>query len=200
MKVGERIRRLRKKLGLTQKEFAGRVAGKVDYTYIGRMERGKQYPSIKMLEKIGKAFSVPLSYFFEDNSLLNSLNLLPGEVKNLLRDRKRQNLLKISRELNSRDLGLVMQIINILAQKTPLESLRMAEPEPEYLAQKTPLESLQLAEPELEYLSIDEKKKKDLITKIETALGSSPRGLSTQEDWLRQTLKIALEALKRSLE
>ena len=80
MSLGKRIKELRKKLDLTQKEFAGRVVGKVDYTYIGRMERGEQYPSLKMLEKIGKAFSVPLSYFFEDDSILNSLNLLPGEI------------------------------------------------------------------------------------------------------------------------
>ena len=177
--IGERIRRLRKRLGLTQKEFAGRVAGKVDYTYIGKMERGDQYPSLKMLERIGKAFSVPLSYFFEDDSLLKSLNLLPGEVKDLLKDTKRQDLLKISQGLNPRDLGLVTQIINILTQKKPLEGLRLAEPGPEYL-------------------SMEEKKKKDLIGKIEAVLGSPPRVLSLEEDWLRQTLKIALEALKRS--
>jgi len=123
MNLGERIRRLRKRLGLTQKEFAGRVVGKVDYTYIGRMERGEQYPSLKMLEKIGKAFGVPLSYFFEDNSILNSLNLLPGEIKDLLKDRKRQDLLQRSKELNAGDLDLVIQIINILAQKKPLGDL-----------------------------------------------------------------------------
>ena len=60
MNIGERIWKLRKRLGLTQKEFAGRVVGKVDYTYIGRMERGEQYPSLKMLERIGRAFSVHL--------------------------------------------------------------------------------------------------------------------------------------------
>ena len=177
--IGERIRRLRKRLGLTQKEFAGRVAGKVDYTYIGKMEREEQYPSLKMLERIGKAFSVPLSYFFEDDSLLKSLNLLPGEVKDLLKDTKRQDLLKISQGLNPRDLGLVTQIINILTQKKPLEGLR-------------------LAEPGLAYLSMEEKKKKDLISKIEPILRSSPRVLSLEEDWLRQALKIALETLKRS--
>jgi len=72
MNLGERIRKLRKGLGLTQKEFAGRVVGKVDYTYIGRMERDQQYPSIKMLQKIGKAFSVPLSYFFTHDDFLDS--------------------------------------------------------------------------------------------------------------------------------
>ncbi len=120
MNLGERIKKLRKRLGLTQKEFAGRVVGKVDYTYIGRMERGEQYPSLKMLEKIGKAFGVPLSYFFQDNSILNSLNLLPGEIKDLLKDRKRQDLLRRSQELNAGDVDLVTQIINILAQKKPL--------------------------------------------------------------------------------
>jgi len=180
MKIGKSIRRLRKRLGLTQKEFAGRVAGKVDYTYIGKMERGEQYPSLKMLERIGKAFSVPLSYFFEDDSLLKSLNLLPGEIKDLLKDTKRQDLLKTSQGLNPRDMSLVMQIINILTQKKPLEGL-------------------QLAEPGLDYLSMEEKKKKDLISKIETILGSPPRVLSLEEDWLRQTLKIALETLQGSL-
>jgi transcriptional regulator with XRE-family HTH domain len=181
MKIGQRIRRLRKRLGLTQKEFAGRVAGKVDYTYIGKMERGQQYPSLKMLERIGKAFSVPLGYFFEDDSFLKSLNLLPAEIKNLIRDRKRQDLLRMSQGLNPRDLGLVMQIINILTQKKPLEGLR-------------------LAEPGLAYLSMEEKKKEDLISRMETVLGSPPRVLSTKEDWLRQTLKIALETLQTSLD
>jgi len=148
MSLGERIKKLRKRLGLTQKEFAGRVAGKVDYTYIGRMEREEQYPSL-------------------------------GEVKDLLKDRRKQDLLKMSQELNPRDLGLVIQIINILAKEKPLKGLYLAEPGPEYL-------------------SIDEEKRKDLIGKTENVLGSSPKSLSTQEDWLRETLQIALKTLKRS--
>ena len=129
MKLGQRVKKIRRRLGLTQKEFAQRVAGKVDYTYIGKIERGQQYPSLKMLEKIGKAFSVPLSYFFEESILLNSLDLLPGEVKDLLKDRKRQDLLKMSRGLNPRDLDLVMQIITILTQKKPLDGSSLAEVE-----------------------------------------------------------------------
>lgn len=66
MIVGHRLKKLRETLGLTQKQFVKRVSGKVDYTYIGMIERGKQYPSLKLLERIGKAYSVPLSYFFED--------------------------------------------------------------------------------------------------------------------------------------
>lgn len=54
MRIGKKMKELRKKLGLTQKGFAQNIDGKVDYTYIGKIERGEQYPSLKMLEKIGK--------------------------------------------------------------------------------------------------------------------------------------------------
>ena len=114
MKLGERVKKVRKRLGLTQKEFAERVEGKIDYTYIGKIERDQQYPSLKMLERIGQAFSVPLSYFFEDDSFLKSFDLLPGEIKALLKDKKRQDLLKLSQRLKERDLDLVIGIINIL--------------------------------------------------------------------------------------
>lgn len=57
---------LRKRLDLTQKEFTAKIWGKSDPTYIGLIERDRQYPSIKFLKKIGDTFSVPLSYFFED--------------------------------------------------------------------------------------------------------------------------------------
>jgi len=142
MPLGERLRNMRKKLGLTQKEFAQRVPGKIDYTYIGKMERGQQYPSLKMLERIGKAFSTPLSYFFEDNNFLKSLDLLPSELKDLLKDTKRQDYLRMSRDLKPRDLDLVMQIMKILIQKKPGESLSVAESK-------------------VHYLAVEEKKKKD---------------------------------------
>jgi len=66
MNLGERVKKLRKTLGLTQTEFANRVPGKIDYTYIGKIERGHQYPSLKLLERIGATFSKPMSYFFKD--------------------------------------------------------------------------------------------------------------------------------------
>lgn len=147
MKIGNRIRKLRKRLGLTQKEFAECVPGKIDYTYIGKMERDQQYPSIKMLQKIGKAFSVPLSYFFENNAFLNSSKLLPTDIKDLLKDTRKQDLLRTTQTLNPRDLDLVMQIINILTQKKSLQGL-------------------QLAEPPLEYPDIEDKKKKDLTDTV----------------------------------
>ncbi|MBA7630012.1 hypothetical protein ES703_37520 [subsurface metagenome] len=69
IKVGKRLKMIRKRLGLTQKEFASRIPGGVDHTYVGKVERGYQYPSLKILERVGRAFNVSLGYFFEDNSL-----------------------------------------------------------------------------------------------------------------------------------
>ena len=117
MKLGQRVKKVRKRLSLTQKEFAQRIPGEVDYTYIGKIEREQQYPSLKLLERIGKAFSIPLSYFFEDDSFSRSLDLLSSEVKELLQDRKRQDLPKMSRGLNSEHLDIAMQLIKILRKK-----------------------------------------------------------------------------------
>ncbi|TET62016.1 XRE family transcriptional regulator [Candidatus Aerophobetes bacterium] len=118
--MGERLRKLRKNLGLTQKQFAEKVPGKVDYTYIGKIERGQQYPSLKMLEKIGKAFSVPLGYFCDEEMPSQLLNLLPSDIKDLIQDKEMQELLKLGRRLSKRDTRLMMQIVGILAQGTPL--------------------------------------------------------------------------------
>ncbi len=175
MSIGERLKTLRKNLGLTQKGFAGKVVGKIDYTYIGKVEREEQYPSLKMLEKIGKSFNVPLSYFFQDESILKSLNLLPAEIKKLLKDRKRQALLRISQGLDERDLFLTMQIINILSQNKPSQVL----------------------ERKGEYGTISEKKRRILIGKIEKVLAASSYSLSLKESWVREVLKIALNALKQ---
>jgi len=117
MKLGQRIKEVRKRLSLTQKEFAQRIPGKVDPTYIGKIERGNQYPSLKMLERIEKAFSVPLSYFFEDDGSSKSLDLLSDEVKDLLKDRKRQDLLKMTRGLDPEHLEAVMQLIKTLRKE-----------------------------------------------------------------------------------
>ncbi len=62
--IGIRVKDARKRKGLTQKELASRIG--VDYTYIGRIERGVQLPSLKMLSSISDVLSQPLSWFLED--------------------------------------------------------------------------------------------------------------------------------------
>ncbi len=176
MSIGEKLRNLRKKLGLTQKEFASRIEGKVDYTYIGKIERGEQYPSLKMLERIGKSFSVPLSYFFEDESVVKLLDLLPEDIKNLLKDKKRQKLLKVSEWLDERDLSLILRIIDILIQTRKEPVFQVSEEKKNYKAGE----------------------KKELISKIQNALSSPDLTLSLKESWVREALKVALSTLEKT--
>ena len=61
-KVGQRIKDLRTKQGLSQEEFAFRC--ELDRTYITSLERGKRNISLTNLEKIAKAFNITLSEFF----------------------------------------------------------------------------------------------------------------------------------------
>ena len=44
--IGKRLRELRQQKGLTQKALAGKIKGKIDQSYIGKIERGEQLPSI----------------------------------------------------------------------------------------------------------------------------------------------------------
>ena len=62
-KVGQRIKELRTKLGLSQEEFAFKCD--LDRTYITSLERGKRNISLENLEKIAKAFNMTLSEFFD---------------------------------------------------------------------------------------------------------------------------------------
>lgn len=62
-KVGQRIKELRTKQGLSQEEFAFKCD--LDRTYITSLERGKRNVSLENLEKIAKAFNMTLSEFFD---------------------------------------------------------------------------------------------------------------------------------------
>lgn len=61
-KVGQRIKELRTKQGLSQEEFAFRC--ELDRTYITSLERGKRNISLTNLEKIANSFNISLSEFF----------------------------------------------------------------------------------------------------------------------------------------
>lgn len=62
--IGLTLRRLRHDHGLTQKALAQRVAGGVDATYVGKIERGAQLPSLKVLLRLSKSLGISVSDFF----------------------------------------------------------------------------------------------------------------------------------------
>ncbi len=117
IRVGKRLKMIRKRLGLTQKQFASRIPGRIEQTYVGKLEQGHQYPSLQLLERIGRTFNVSLGYFFEDHSFLKLFDLLPEEVRGLLDDKRLQRLLILAGGLNGKDLEKVCRIVEILTEK-----------------------------------------------------------------------------------
>lgn len=75
IKVGTRIRTLRKERGYTQEQLA--FEANMHPAQIGHIERGVQSPTIDTLEKIIKALDVSIQEFFNfDNVSLNNENAL----------------------------------------------------------------------------------------------------------------------------
>jgi len=109
--IGRRLRRIRRMRDLTQKELANKIVGKVDYTYIGKIERGEQLPSLKVLRKLSEALAVPLAYFFQDEALSH---LLPEELRRLSREEQRMALLRQLAKVSRGDIPLLSEIIRVL--------------------------------------------------------------------------------------
>lgn len=108
--IGRRLRRLRTMRGLTQKALAAKIEGGIDYSYIGKIERGEQLPSLKVLRRIGEALGVPLGFFFQEEEPI----LLPEELRRILKDEARIALLRQLSQIRRDDLPLLREIISVL--------------------------------------------------------------------------------------
>lgn len=109
--IGRRLRRIRRMRDLTQKELANKIVGRVDYTYIGKIERGEQLPSLKVLGKLSDALAVPLAYFFQEEVLSH---LLPEELRKLSGEAERTALLREIAKIPRGDIPLLLEIIRVL--------------------------------------------------------------------------------------
>lgn len=58
--IGERIKTVRKSLGLTQDQLAEK--SELSSNYIGQLERGERSPSLKTLSKIARSLGVDTEY------------------------------------------------------------------------------------------------------------------------------------------
>lgn len=63
-RLGNRIRELRQKTGLSQEKFALRIG--MDRTYFASVEAGKRNIAIVNIEKIANGLDVPLSELFKN--------------------------------------------------------------------------------------------------------------------------------------
>lgn len=99
--------------GLTQKALAGQLVGRVDYSYIGKIERGEQLPSLKVLQRVAEALNVPLAYFFSDEAWTD---LLPEDIRRIRRHGAQATLFRETIRLHPDDIPLVREILRLLVR------------------------------------------------------------------------------------
>src|SRR3989338_11357 len=110
--LGKRLREIRHSNGLTQKALAAMIG--MDYTYIGKIERAEQLPSLRILIKISDALSLPLNRFFMDESTLRLINLLPMEGYRAAGKTEMRELLRILEDVHEEDIPLLIEIVRVL--------------------------------------------------------------------------------------
>jgi transcriptional regulator with XRE-family HTH domain len=128
--IGQILRALRQRKGLTQKELASKIQGKVDYSYIGKIERGEQLPSLKMLERLSNALAVPLSSFFQGLGSDVTARTEGREAGNEALGRQREQLLLyLVHTVHNDDIPLLIEIVRVLNKRRKAYSLGKEETE-----------------------------------------------------------------------
>jgi transcriptional regulator with XRE-family HTH domain len=128
--IGQILRALRQRKGLTQKELASKIQGKVDYSYIGKIERGEQLPSLKMLERLSNALAVPLSSFFQGlGSDVTARTEGRGSGNEALGRQRERLLLYLVHTVHNDDIPLLIEIVRVLNKRRKAHSLRKEETE-----------------------------------------------------------------------
>lgn len=110
MTFGEKIRRLRKALNLSQRDLAGKV--KVNFTYISKIENEKldfgDYPSEELILKLAKALEA------DTDELLLLAKKIPESVRKRVIQRP-----DVFRKLASLDDKSLDKILEDLEDETP---------------------------------------------------------------------------------
>jgi transcriptional regulator with XRE-family HTH domain len=110
--VGERLRNLRIQRGFTQRALARRVEGGVDLSYISRIERGDQLPSLKVLQKLGRALDVSLREFFDPQPMSRSAE------SRVVSQALWRTLLRVPPQ----DLPILLAVIRVLTRRRGVRS------------------------------------------------------------------------------
>jgi transcriptional regulator with XRE-family HTH domain len=123
--IGKTLRALRQLRGMTQKELASKIQGQVDYSYIGKIERGEQLPSLKMLERLSNALAVSLSSFFQGLGSDITVEREGREAGNEALDRQQERLLLyLVRTVHNDDIPLLIEIVRILNKRRKVQGVR----------------------------------------------------------------------------
>lgn len=124
--VGEKLRRLRERLGLTQKEVAEKAG--VSYGLIGQIESGRTQSSVTTLSLLAEALGVSPCYFLMDEEeVLEVTRSLSPEVAELLSEPRVREVLSRLGRLGRSDFHLVIGVVEALVARLPEGAQREGE-------------------------------------------------------------------------
>ena len=103
MKLGEKIKSLRKSKGVSQEELAAML--KINRNYLSRVETGKSEPTAGILKQIAIIFNIDL------NSLLDINN------DNQDISEKVQYIVNNCKYLHEKDLDFIVRIITVMKEE-----------------------------------------------------------------------------------
>lgn len=101
--LGKKIRETRKLKGYTQEELAEMV--ELSPNFIGYLERGKQIPSLKTLDKIATALGVTIGWFFYS---IENHRYKPTKLTE--KEKAINKLVKILKSLGINDISLILKL------------------------------------------------------------------------------------------
>lgn len=103
MKLGEKIKLIRKSKGISQEELASTL--KINRNFLSRIETGKSEPTASILKNIAKLFNIDL------NSLLDVKNI-PTDS-----DDKIKYITENCKNSNEKDIDFIIRIISVMKEE-----------------------------------------------------------------------------------
>ena len=103
MKLGEKIKLIRKSKGISQEELASTL--KINRNFLSRIETGKSEPTASILKNIAKLFNIDL------NSLLD-VKRIPTNS-----DDKIKYITENCKNLDDKDMDFIIRIISVMKEE-----------------------------------------------------------------------------------
>jgi transcriptional regulator with XRE-family HTH domain len=111
--LGEKLKRLRAILGMTQAEVAAKAG--VSSALVGQIELGRVSPSLRTVNKIASALGVSPCYLVLDSEGIDEIvPAMTKDLRDLLQDPNVQMLLSAVCTLNQKEMRFVFEVIALL--------------------------------------------------------------------------------------
>ncbi|MDI7246196.1 MAG: helix-turn-helix transcriptional regulator [Bacillota bacterium] len=111
--IGDKLRSIREKLGLTQAEVAAKAG--VSAALIGQIELGRVSPSLKTINKVASALGVSPCYLVLDNEGMDEIvPAMSKDLRDMLQDSNVQMLLSAVCSLDKREMRFIFEVIALL--------------------------------------------------------------------------------------